>query len=67
MNITDKKKTKKIMNKQLKYIKCEPSRRELWESQFTFFHCKLYNDFFFSLPKAVNLTVFYSKITLNVP
>jgi len=37
MNITDKKKTKKIMNKQLKYIKHEVSRGELWESQFTFF------------------------------
>jgi len=32
MNITDK----KIMNKQLKYIKCEVSRRELWESQYIF-------------------------------
>jgi len=40
MNITEKK-PKKIMNKQLKYIKCEASRGELWESQFTFFHCKL--------------------------
>jgi len=28
------------MNIQLKYIKCEVSRRELWESQFTFFHWK---------------------------
>jgi len=36
------------MNKQLKYIKCEVSHRELWESQFTFFHCKLYNNFFFT-------------------
>jgi len=34
------------MNKQLKYIKCEVSRRELWESQFTFFHCELYFLFF---------------------
>jgi len=30
MDITDKKKTKKIMNTQLKYIKCEVSRREFW-------------------------------------
>jgi len=51
MNITDKKKTKKIMNKQLKYIKSEVSRRELWESQFTSFHCKLYNDLFFFTSK----------------
>jgi len=51
MNITDKKKTKKIMNKQLKYIKREVSRGELWESQFTFFHCKLYSNFFFFTSK----------------
>jgi len=28
---------KKIMKKQLKYVKCEVSRRELWECQLTFF------------------------------
>jgi len=33
-----------------------------------FVHHKLYDElFFFSLPKTVNLSVFYSKITLNVP
>jgi len=36
---------------------------ELWECQFTFIHCKLYNDLLFSLPNTVNLTVFYSTIT----
>jgi len=50
------------MKKQLKYIKCEVSRRELWDCQFTFFHFKLYNYLFFFTLKTVNLTVFYSKI-----
>jgi len=45
------------------YIKCEASRRELWECQFTDFHCKLYNELFIFTLKTVNLTVFYSKIT----
>jgi len=45
-----------------KYIKCEMSRRELWECQFTFFTVN-YTMIFFSLLKTVNLTLFYSKIT----
>jgi len=55
------------MNKLLKYIKCEVSRRELWESQFTFFTVNYTMTSSFSLPKTVNLTVFSSKLTLNVP
>jgi len=56
------------MRKQLKYIQCEVSRRELWECQFTFFSEVNYTmTSSFSFPKTVNLSVFYCKITLNVP
>jgi len=55
------------MKKQLKYIKCECHTGNYGNVNLHFFTVNYTMTCYLSLPKTVNVTVFYSKITLNVP